>query len=247
MKKFAVVFIAAFMVVSCFSDEPQNSSEYSLFADFEYANDYQMGDLFGTDSLYYDETYGLGLGWNDLAFCHRVDAQTMGFKAGFILSHLKGKVYSEDYELDMKDLYRVHAPADSSRTYMVFVDSKIEEDMPAHDIEFVLDDYGTCTVIGCYVNVPLYVAASAYKDFQDGDALVLKATGYREGKVTAEKSIDLITCENGKLTVPQMWTLFDLSPLGDIQYVEFDVTSTKESVPEVFCMDNFGAKVSVVY
>ena len=248
MKKFLVVFFAALMAVSCFKDGPTNSHQYNLLATFEYVNDYDIPGQFGKDSLYFDTVGGLGMGWNDVAFMHKLSEDKTAVKGGFVLSCLKGKLYAEGYESDVTaDLYRVNAPADSTRTYMVFVDAESDADMPVHDVEFVGDEYGTCRVVGCYVNVPLYVAAAAMKEFKDGDALTLKATGYLEGKMTSEKSIDLITCEDGKVTVLPKWTIFDLSSIGDIQYLEFEVKSTNPNVPEVFCMDNFGARVAIEY
>lgn len=248
MKKLLVVFFAAMMVASCLSDGPTNSRQYNLVASFEYVNDYDIPSQFGEDSLYLDETNGLGLLWNDMAFMHKLSEDKKDVKGGFVLSCLKGRVYKDGYESDKSsDLYRVNAPADSSRMYMVFVDAGVNEMMPAHDMEFIADQYGSCTVLGCFVNVPVYVAAAASKEFKDGDALTLKATGYLGGKVTAEKSIDLITCADGKVTLPEKWTPFDLAALGDIQYIDMDVESSNENVPEVFCMDNFVAKVDIEY
>jgi len=248
MKRFLVVFLSAVMCVSCLDDGPMNSQQYSMVATFEYLNDYEMSEQFGKDSLYFDTTQGLGFFWNDLAFMHKVSDDKKEFKGGFILSHLKGKVYSDGDKPSMDvDMFRVNAPADSSRTYTVFMDTSSEMLMPAHDIEFVLDEYGTCVVKGCRVNVPYYVAYAASLNFHDGDALVLKATGYCEDKVTAEASIDLITCEGGVVKIPGNWISFDLSKLGDVQYIEFDVQSPYINVPEVFCMDDFGAKVSIEY
>ena len=248
MKKNLVVFLAAMMAVSCFKDGPTNSHQYNMFATFEYVNDYDIPAQFGEDSLYVNDITGLGVIWNDVAFLHKLSDDKKTAKGGFILSCLKGNVYKEGYEADpAKDLYRVNAPADSSRTYMVFVDAGAEDMMPAHDVEFFNDQYGTCLVGGCFVNVPVYVAFAASKEFKDGDALVLKATGLRDGKVTAEKSMELITCTEGKVVIPEMWKVFDLKELGDIQYVDFDVQSSNPKVPEVFCMDNFGARVSLEY
>lgn len=248
MKKFLVVFFAAVMAVSCFKDGPTNSHQYNLLATFEYVNDYEIPRQFGEDSLYFDTANGLGMGWNDVAFMHKLSEDKKEFKGGFMLSCLKGKLYAEGYESVMRtDMYRVNAPADSTRTYMVFVDAGSDADMPAHDVEFVGDQYGTCRVVGCYVNVPLYVAAAAKKEFEDGDALTLKVTGYLDGKMTGEKSIDLITCEGGNVKLLPKWTLFDFASIGDIQYLDFDVQSTDPNVPEVFCMDNFGARVAIEY
>ncbi len=248
MKKFLVVFLAAMMAVACLKDGPTNSHQYNLLATFEYVNDYDIPTQFGDDSLYVDDVIGLGMVWNDVAFLHKLNEDKKTVKGGFVLSCLKGRVCKEGYEADpVKDLYRVNAPVDSSRTYMVFVDAGVEDMMPAHDVEFYNDQYGTCLVGGCFVNVPVYVAFAASKEFKDGDALVLKATGLRDGKVTAEKSMELITCTEGKVVIPEMWKVFDLKELGDIQYIDFDVQSSNPKVPEVFCMDNFGARVSLEY
>ena len=242
------MFFAAMMVASCLGDGPTNSQQYNMVATFEYVSDYDIPVQFGSDSLYVDEVKGLGMLWNDVAFMQKLSDDKKEIKGGFVLSCLKGRMYKEGYESEKSaDLYRVNAPADSSRMYMVFVDAGVEDMMPAHDMEFIADEYGTCKVIGCYVNVPLYVAAAAAKEFKDGDALVLKATGYLDGKVTAEKSMDLITCANGKVDMLPKWTVFDLTALGDIRYVDFDVQSSNPNVPEVFCMDNFGARVSIEY
>lgn len=248
MKKFLVVFFAAVMAVSCLKDGPSNSIQYNLLATFEYVSDYDIPDQFGADSLYFHQDGGQGMGWNDVFFMYKVSEDKKEFKGGFILSCLKGKMYAEGYESDKSaDLYRVNAPADSTRTYMVFVDAGSDADMPEHDVKFVGDEYGTCKLLGCYVNVPLYVAAAAVKEFKDGDALTLKATAYLDGVVTNEKSIDLITCKDGIVELLPKWTLFDLSAISDIQYLDFDVQSTNPNVPEIFCMDNFGARVAMEY
>ena len=58
MKKFLVVFISAAMFVSCLGDGPMNSQQYNMVATFEYVNDYEMDEQFGSDSLYFDTRYG---------------------------------------------------------------------------------------------------------------------------------------------------------------------------------------------
>lgn len=246
MKKFLAVIFAAFTVVSCFSDEPQNTLNYDLLASFEYAYDNQVKDFFGSDSLYIDTQQGLGMGWGEMAFYHKLNDEKTELQGGFILSCLKGNVYKDGYEpVKDVDMFRVNAPADSSRTYMVFVDA--EGTMPVHDVEFIYDNLGSCTLIACMVNIPTYVAYAISNEFKDGDVLKLTATGYREGKVTNETSIDLATCADGKITLTEMWKVFNLTTLGDIQYVEFDVFSSNGNVPEVICLDNFAAKLALSY
>ena len=248
MKKILVVLVAAFAVVSCLDDGPQNRTQYTMVATFEYVNDYNVNQFFGADSLLFDEAYGYGFQWNDVLFCHKLSEDKRTFNGGFMLSCLKGEVYSEGYEPDMeKDMFRVNAPADSSRTYTVFKDAGVKEMMPVHDVEFVMNDYGTCELIGCLVNIPLYVAYAAANEFRDGDVLKVRVTGYGDGREPIEKSMDLITCEGGKLEMITKWTLFDLKSLGDIHYLDIEVESTNDKVPEIVCIDNFGAKISVEY
>lgn len=243
MKKFIFLLLTAFVMTSCFEDRPNYSSEYVLAATFEYAN-FDMEALFGTDSLHFDEHYGLGLGWNDLAFYHKLNEPKTEFQGGFILSCLKGSVADAVTELKHNDLYRVNAPADSSRTYMVFHST---ESMPAHDVEFTGYGYGSCKMVGCFVNVPKLVADAAWKNFKDGDSLVLKATGYVGENKTGEASINLITFTEAKDSVMANWTPFDMTKLGEVQYVEFELKSSSDLVPEAFCMDNMVANVKIEY
>ena len=50
-----------------------------------------------------------------------------------------------------------------------------------------------------------------------------------------------------KDTVMYNWSVFDLSKLGDVDYIDFEVMSTNPDVPEYFCMDGFLAAIQVEY
>ena len=43
------------------------------------------------------------------------------------------------------------------------------------------------------------------------------------------------------------WSVLDLSTLGDVDYVNFDVTSTNPDVPGYFCIDGYLANIKVEY
>ena len=105
MKKILVVCCMAMMAVSCFKDGPTNSYQYNLLASFEYVSDYDIKNQFGDDSLYFDTASGLGMGWNDVAFMHKLSADKKTHEGGFILSCLKGKLYADGYEADASGKY----------------------------------------------------------------------------------------------------------------------------------------------
>ena len=43
------------------------------------------------------------------------------------------------------------------------------------------------------------------------------------------------------------WTPFDLTKLGQVDEVEFSLSSTKDGIPTLFCMDNMVAVVTIAY
>lgn len=147
------------------------------------------------------------------------------------------------------DIYRVHAAggATASRTYAVFYDNPVEAVMPKYHIEFGYKDVGSCAPVACYVNNTTYVARKISESFQDGDKLVLKVTGIRADGSKAEKSITLAEFTEAKDSVMYNWSVLDLSTLGDVDYVNFDVTSTNPDVPGYFCLDGYMASINVEF
>ena len=106
-----MIFAVAVLAASC-SMEGEYTETYPYLSTFDYT-DKVYREQFGSDSLYFDTRYGTGLTWADVAFLHKTTEDKQTFLGGFILSHLKGKVYSQGDEPDKDvDLYRVNAPAD---------------------------------------------------------------------------------------------------------------------------------------
>ena len=91
------------------------------------------------------------------------------------------------------------------------------------------------------------VARKISECFQDGDKLVLKVTGIRADGSKAEKSITLAEFTEAKDSVMYNWSVLDLSTLGDVDYVNFDVTSTNPDVPGYFCLDGYMASINVEF
>lgn len=243
-------------MASCL-DDVEYSKTSPVVATFEYSGvDYEQ--IFGKDSLYFDDEAGVGIGWDCLAFLHKVDTVKNEFKGGMLLSYLKGRTLDPLDTLMMSrsdslvfadDRFRANAVTGhaESKTYMVFCDEPDPADMPEHDVEFLAVEFGSCQMSHCYVNNTGYVAYKVAQAFEPGDRLTLKATGYLDGQVTGEASMSLADFSAQKDSIVSTWTAFDLTKLGKVEYVDFKVESTKEDVPGYFCMDSFVTSVTISY
>ena len=83
--------------------------------------------------------------------------------------------------------------------------------------------------------------------FNDGDKLTLKATGYLNDKATGVSSMTLAEFTEAKDSVMYNWSAFDLSKLGAVDEVTFEVVSTNSSVPGYVCIDGVLASIDIRY
>ena len=259
MKKTLFIFIAFLSLASCLKDGGFADTR-PVYATFEYSGmDYTK--LFGKDSLFFESDGGYGLGWEYLAFLHKVDTSVTDnwvFQGGVMLSYLKGKTFDPADSLSMAqsdslmsadNRFRANSPADPffGRTYLVYHQNQDPALMPQHDIEFLASMVGTCQPLVCYVNNTNYVAYKVAQAFEDGDRLTLKAIGYLKGAKTGEVSMELADFSAKKDSIVSTWTKFDLSDLASVDFVDFEVLSTKEDVPGDFCLDYFVTSVTISY
>ncbi len=235
-KLFFVMAVAA-CAASCLGDDPNFTSTYTMDTTFEY------GAIFRSDSLYFDNQGGLGLGWEDMAFYHKLNDDKSEFLGGFMLSRLKGSGTSD------QDRFRVNSGAgmSGSSTYIVYYSNQVPSMMPEKDIEFVASKYGTCTMLGCYVNNTKEVVKAVNEKFADGDRLAIKMTGYREGKATGEQEFVLAEFTEQKDSLVTTWSPFKLDKLGSVEYIDIEIMSTRNDIPAAFCMDDMFAKIAVSY
>ena len=241
--------------------ESNYSQSYALIANFEYGTSVK----FRADSTYYAEG-AYAIGYNYLAFCHTQDQNTQEFQGGFRLSALKGQIRPEKVEdagsdqttssesqsgegtLLLGNTWRVHA-VPAVNTYMVY---HMNAYRPEYDIEFLAPTNGTCLIKSCQVANTAAVAEEIAEKFERGDRLVLKATGYKDGKATKTVEINLADyTQNDKTGQPKdsivsTWTTFDLSSLQLVDKVKFEMESTK-NVQQYFCMDNMEADITLEY
>ena len=249
MKKFLFLTAVVFSIVSCL-DYGSFSQSYNADVTFEYPLETYTQD-FGKDSVYVcpnEADQGFYYFQYPLAFGQRQVAGKL--EGGFVMSYLKGeKDGMLDKEANANDAFRVHAEtgASSSKTYSVFYDNPVESMMPQYDIEFSYKAIGTCSPIRCYVNNTTLVARKVREHFQDGDKLVLNAKGTKFDGSVSEASIVLAEYTEAKDSVMYNWTAFDLSKLGAVNYVDFEVVSTNPQVPGYFCLDGYIASINVSY
>ncbi len=233
-----IVFITvAVCAVSCFEDGPTYSSSYTLNTTFEYRD-----ASFNADSLYFDNKNGVGIGWEDLAFFHKTSGDKSQFLGGFILSAKRGGG-------EGNDMFRVNSGAGykNSNAYMVYLDNPDDTQMPKNDIEFSSKDYGTCKMLGCFVNNTKETVNAVKSTFTVGDRLILKMTGYLNGTKTGEREYVLAEFTEQKDSIVTQWSPFDLAKLGLVDCVELDVVSTRPDTPTSVCLENFVATIEVSF
>ena len=239
MKKIAFLIFAV-LFAAC-TIEGEYSESYKISTTFEYSSiDYS--DVFGADSLYFDGSGKIGVAWSDLVFKHKI-ADDGTFQGGFILSYLESAGMNGPLEGQAVSDYRSAGPKLARKnTYAVYQMNMEPSAMPDRDIEFLIKEYGTCEVSHCWVNNTETVY-NASKTFQAGDKLVLTATGYRNGVVTGMAEINLALPD----TTIYNWTKFDLSKLGTVDAIDFELYASRLDIPTCFCMDELYATINISY
>ena len=258
--------VLAFALTSCL--DSNYSQNYSLIANFEYGNSVK----FRADSTYYAEG-AYAIGYNYLAFCHTLDQTTQEFQGGFRLSALEGQIRPAKVEDESSEqttpseslsgeevvllgnTWRVHA-APAVNTYMVY---HMNAYRPEYDIAFLVPTNGSCLIKSCQVANTAAVAEEIAEKFERGDRLVLKATGYKDGKETKTVEINLADyTQNDKTGQPKdsivsTWTTFDLSSLQLVDKVKFDMVCERNTdepsinLQKYFCLDNLEADITLEY
>ena len=242
MRNILTLSVTAVLAASCLGSSVYNDS-YTEFATLEYANDYKT--MFGADSLFFETTYGVGFTWtNYLAFGHKVNTESSEFEGGFLLSYLSVPE-SGNTELLDNNAYRANQTyiPPLKNTYLVFTKT---ESMPEKHFWFNYiqgEIKGTCAPQMVRVNNTVEVIDAIKGSFQDGDVMILKATGYLENQVTGEVQMRLAEFTSSqKDSIVTNWTVLELTQLGKVDKIDFDFILPEGSeVPQAVCMDDFTA------
>ena len=248
MKRIILIAFTAVIAFSCSLGGPSYTTKYTDVTTFEY--DVTLGvdyaKTFSTDSTYFDAANGIALGWNDLGFYHKVSTIDKSFLGGWKLSYQRP--VGEGRDAEHPDGYRpsnyrsmgMHTGT-SNKTYAVFCQSYDPSDMPERDVRFLQPQYGTCVPVQCWVNNCESVYTAVKESFQTGDKLMLKATGYRGGVQTGNVELQMAAAD----TVIYNWTKLDLSALGSIDAIDFELSCNRSNIPMYFCMDELSARIEI--
>ena len=246
IKKLLLFFVAAVMAVSCLGDGAYSESR-TVVATFEFTSDYN--EIFGSDSLYVDTDYRIGIGWDYLVFYQKVNESTKDFEGGMMLSHL---AYPKSGIVEglANNKYRANAKTSTkANTYLVFEETG---SMPATDIAFNFsqsaNSIGSCIMTSCVVNNTVATAEAIDKNFVNGDRMLLRATGYLDGKKTDSAEVTLAERLSDRDSIVYTWTTFDLSKLGSIDKIDFELLIPQgRNIPATVCIDNVIASISTQY
>ena len=244
MKRFFFILFSLMVVSSCLDDGSGMTQTYTNTATFQYAK----LDFF-PDSTFFNTSTPEGFAFDVLNFYHQLDPGKVNFDGGFILSRLEMPVSGNTEGLN--NTYRCYIKDAKKMTetniYTVFHQSPDPSFMPTHDIQFPYVKMGSCQLLGCFINNTVEVADYVKANFEVGDRLTVKATGYNNGVPTGTSEINLADISVRKDSIVSKWTAFELDALGEIEYVDFEIISTKPGTPAYFCMDQLTYKATLTY
>ncbi|MDD6254360.1 MAG: DUF4465 domain-containing protein [Bacteroidales bacterium] len=245
---------AAVLVASCMNGGSYKS-EYNDYCAFESSN---IND-YGNDSLYFESDFFQSLSNCSLVFHGKRDGDKItdlsDFRSGFLLSLLRDTLVAKGHlaEADPRKIrYSVVADttgADNSKGFAVLC--YVPGDMPEHSVSFAMTNYGTC--LPRYVKVcnTSYVAntvtyGNAYcRAFEKGDYLKLSIAAVLNGVETQRLDYNLVKYDETGLKIVDRWEKFDLSKLGDFDYLEFYMDSNVPGAPLYCCIDGMVVSVSI--
>lgn len=242
MKRLFFILFSFVLVSSCLDDGSGMSQSYTLTANFQYSN-----MSFFPDSTFFNTQTPQGFGYDVINFYHLLDPDKVRVDGGFILSCLEMPLsgntegLNNTYRCYQKDIKKKY-----SNTYTVFYQNE-ETLMPEHDINFPFINNGSCSMGGFFVTNTVEVADYIKENFEKGDRMSVKITGYLNGKKTGETEFLLADFSAEKDSIVSTWTPVELDMLGSIEYVDFKITSTKEGTPAYFCMDELTYSVDLTY
>lgn len=234
MKRLFLILFSVLLVSSCFDDGSGMSQSYTITADFQYSD-----IKFYPDSTFFNTTTPAGFGYDVLNFYHQLDPGKVRVDGGFLLSCLEMPLSGNTAELD-NNTYRCYLKDMKKKfnnIYTVYYQSEEAAFMPEHDIQFPFISQGSCTLKRCFITNTVEVADYIRENFETGDRMTIKATGYHKGVKTDVVEFMLADFSAQKDSIVSAWTPFELEKLGAIEYVDFEVVSTKEGTPAYFCMD----------
>lgn len=240
-------FIAAVTAAlsSCFGDDIKNTEQYACTANFdEFYSAFDKDSVLFSDYIYnYDMLFHNGL---------KDDV----FYSGTVLSMAADTVLVEGEVTEHKYCpYAVYGKggAFGTQIFGVFYDSADTTAMAKHDMSFVRSTLGTMTMVGVMVNNTAETVnavkngTESLPKFEKGDWLKVKFTGTKDDKVTGSVEAVLAEYSEAKDSIMVNWSYVDLQKLGNIDYMDMEISSNREDYPRYFCFDYLVSMVNLEY
>lgn len=277
MKKFIMVFAAVSIFTACMKDGPTYSMS-GVFSDaFEYSNADELFKDGAEYFFFYQNKDQAGnvtdpTGILPVSHIEYYNKHKDGYLFGGLVLSRQTWERTETPESSDPDTpkpsanentpsvpgpYSVYGKtgATNSRTFMFLLDSG-RENMAKHDINFVGASVGTFAPTVVMVNnsaaIVRAITGESGKEFNLTGDYTLTATGYLDSKKTG--SADFLLAGKGRGKVPGTdslvtgWKTFDISKLGNIQYVDFSLSTPEGiSVQKSVCLDNFTGNIAIQY
>jgi len=243
MKKvFALISLAVLAICSVSCLDGSSKYSYTLATSFEYqqvsSDESFFGDLsyFGKYDLLYDVVRFNGVRETE-------DSLLVG---GFALCYKKDSVIAGKSAADF-DPYTMYESDtlyyDSRNHFVVYTQNDDPAKNPARPIYFIYYDYTGCTCTAQQVFLANTTASYvALKDAPAGTQADVVFTGYAGGEKTGEVTVSLFN-EGKPLST---WKSFDLSALGEIEYVTVEIKST-DNIVKAFALDNLICSITLEY
>lgn len=236
----------AVMAVSCLSSGSFETT-YHIIADFEYTeNVYEQ--YFSKDSVYVGEVHENnkegGFILYDLVFANKLvkAGEKTELLGGFAMSFAKDSSVVQGQVVPSQYSVYSRTAAYKTKTFAVFYDSVDSSTMPTHDIKFLYADMGSYTLKEAMIaNTTEVVSAIKYgiegvmEPFADGDYLKIVATATRAGKTVTSEFY--LADYRGKQELVTGWKKWDMSALGEADFLDFSIESSKAAMPKRFCLD----------
>lgn len=244
MKKFLfpALLCASICAVSCIGGG-KYSANYQAVCNFEYQD---IEKICGLDGVYFEDNFS---GGDCFLFLNKASEDKGDFYGGCAISVLKDSTYAEGH---FESLFSVaDTTAADGTAFLVYYQSP---NMPEHAASFLYSSAGTCTMVGCAVaNTNYLVNLATYGNgttpaFSEGDYLTLTIYGVNEGSSERKSvSVDLIRYSAGSLNALIDWKAVKLDTIGQVDHLDFQLSSNRGDIPLFCCLDLIVSQVSVSY
>jgi hypothetical protein len=243
MKNSALIMLAVASVLasSCLSSGG-SKYDYVLQASFDgYSNEQIFSDYFNSDSVYFAKQI-----LTDEYSCLNSVYEDPIFSGGFCLSAKRDSLNTEKTGISDYSSTGSDAGYMDSDVYAVY----IQNSRPEYGWQIYLSgfDAGTCNISGFMINnVSKTIKAIEDNPLQEGDYLTVTVTGYLKDVQGESVTVDLVRNTSMARTVVTSWTEVDLSSIGNVDALTFEVETNRSDFPESFCLDNLTAQVHIEY